>query len=365
MNVGMIYPFRNLVLQGGGVRAFAYHGMLRVLEEKGILPQIERVGGSSAGAITAMLLSFRHDAQTTIDLFNSFDFQRVTVRENDTDAPVMEMRTRASIESRLRRVRQNANALNRLLWHYGWYSYDYPQQWLHEVIAAHCDGNPRATFREFLARGFRDLYVVVTNISRHRPEIFSAETTPDVAVADAVIMSGLIPLYFEAVQFDGQRFGRGDYYADGGVMYNYPLHIFDQARYAKNPGNFRYGVNWETLGCRLVRPQEHEEKRHEITNIMDYVQNVFEAMADAQQVIHANNPPDRLRTINIPDCGVSTTDFHIVPAKDPIYWEMVQAGEQAARAYLDDYRLPTDRFFEVKLWLADRVGSWRFGWPFS
>ena len=34
------YPFKNLVFQGGGVKAYVYHGVLRVLDEEGILPQI-------------------------------------------------------------------------------------------------------------------------------------------------------------------------------------------------------------------------------------------------------------------------------------------------------------------------------------
>ena len=55
------YPFRNLVFQGGGVKASAYHGALRVLEDEEILPQIERVAGASAGAVVAALLSMHLD----------------------------------------------------------------------------------------------------------------------------------------------------------------------------------------------------------------------------------------------------------------------------------------------------------------
>ena len=44
------YDYKNLVLEGGGVRGLAYAGVFSVLEEKGILQQIEKVGGSSAGS---------------------------------------------------------------------------------------------------------------------------------------------------------------------------------------------------------------------------------------------------------------------------------------------------------------------------
>lgn len=52
----MTYHFKNLVLEGGGVKGIAYVGALDVLIEKGIVSSIERVGGTSAGAINAILL---------------------------------------------------------------------------------------------------------------------------------------------------------------------------------------------------------------------------------------------------------------------------------------------------------------------
>ena len=44
--------YKNLVLEGGGVRGLAYAGVFSVLENNGVLNRIENVGGSSAGAIT-------------------------------------------------------------------------------------------------------------------------------------------------------------------------------------------------------------------------------------------------------------------------------------------------------------------------
>lgn len=51
------YPFRNLVFEGGGVKGIAYCGALGVLDERGILSWIRRVGGASAGAINATILA--------------------------------------------------------------------------------------------------------------------------------------------------------------------------------------------------------------------------------------------------------------------------------------------------------------------
>lgn len=56
----MAYHFRNLVFEGGGVKGIAYVGAMEVLEEKGILKNITRVGGTSAGAINALLAGLNY-----------------------------------------------------------------------------------------------------------------------------------------------------------------------------------------------------------------------------------------------------------------------------------------------------------------
>src|SRR5215207_6715708 len=63
-----IPPYKNLVLEGGGVRGFAYAGAFQVLDSLGILQHIERVGGSSVGAIQATLLAIGYTPQDMMQL---------------------------------------------------------------------------------------------------------------------------------------------------------------------------------------------------------------------------------------------------------------------------------------------------------
>ena len=60
------YEYKNLVLEGGGIRGLAYAGVFSVLEEKGILQTIEKVAGTSAGSIAGMMVSIGYNA-TEID----------------------------------------------------------------------------------------------------------------------------------------------------------------------------------------------------------------------------------------------------------------------------------------------------------
>ena len=330
------YPFRNLIFQGGGIKAFAYLGVLEVLEEYRILEQIERVAGTSAGALLAMLLSFRLKAEDTEALFKTVDYSKIALAsEERADAD----ETFGILEREIEKLKGGIEVVTRFVRRFGLYSNDYAQGWLEETIAAHCDGNEAATFGEFRERGFRDLYIVATNLSTRSTDIFCADHTPEVAIADAVLLSGSIPFYFEAPLFDGKRMGEGDIYADGAVLSNYPLHIFDDPKFGKGNRNYQDGINWETLGCRLYTPSDLLPRGEPIENIFDYIENLLETLAEVQVVAFENDYVDRRRTINISDCGIATTDFRIRPDEtDPKYLKLVQAGESAARQYLDGYQ---------------------------
>lgn len=328
------FPFKNLVFQGGGAKTYAYHGALEILEQQGILEQIQRVAGASAGATLAAITSFRLSTADTFALFHHDDFG-----EADRDG---ETKRRARIaEKELNRLMGGVSSVNRLLSRYGWRSVEPYQRWIEGMIAPQCDGNGRATFTDFQARGFRDLYIVTTNLSTHSTEIFSAEATPAVAVVDAILMSSLVPLYFESLRFDGARLGRGDFHADGGILLNYPIKLFDDPAFVEDERWFFGAVNWETLGCRTYRQDPHPREPVPINNVISYMGAVFEALLAAQAVAFENNAADRFRTINISDCGVDTMDFNIpVDKNDPRYYALSEAGRQAAQSYLEQYVLP-------------------------
>ena len=182
--------------------------------------------------------------------------------------------------------------------------------------------------------GFRDLHIVASNISRHRAEVFSVDYSPNVSVADAVRMSMSIPLFFEALQFDGKKFGEGDYYIDGGLFNNYPIHIFDQPQYGRSSRVFRSGVNWETLGLFLYPSKLRNEKAvEEPKNLWEFLDLTVRSMYDSHQVsILAENVVDMRRTIEIDDCGVSSTRFDLSPESKE-YQQLFKSGRSSAEAF--------------------------------
>lgn len=338
----MAYPFRNLVFEGGGMKGIAYVGALQVLEEKNILPQILRVAGTSAGAITAAMVGLNYSPGEIWDAVRSMDFGKFM----DDDFGVV-------------------RDINRLLTHFGWYKGDSFRKWIGEIIAQKT-GHSETTFlqvqQQKAAQGFRDMYFIGTNISTHFAEVFSHEHTPRICVADAVRISMSIPLFFTS-----RRSPRGDVYVDGGVLDNYPIKIFDRLRYldpATVAGHGRltdyytrhnnslkrkgidvspYIYNKETLGFRLDSAREisvfrdqAEPAAETVDDFFAYCFNLLQSLLNAQSNYHLHND-DWHRTIYIDTLGVKTTDFKISKARKNA---LVQSGRKGTEAYFAWYDDP-------------------------
>jgi NTE family protein len=330
------YPFRNLVFKGGGIRGVAYTGVLEQLYAYEVLPKIERVAGTSAGAITACLCSFRLEKDELISLIETLDYQKVP----QTNESMGGNKFFGRLIRNMNDFAGDINCTDRLIKKYGWYSSGYFYGWIQGIIAGQCDGNAMATFADFRQRGFRDLYICAVNASKNQPEMFSADTTPDVAVADAVRMSISIPLFFEALQFDGKQFGKGDFYVDGGIYNNFPIKYFDQSPFIENSHWVRDKLNWETLGCYLYTPDECERRQPNIQNIWGFLENMLYGVAfETREQYFKRDLMDHKRTIMINDCCIMPTEFDLSNGSER-YLQLVNAGRDATRDFLDDYRLP-------------------------
>src|ERR1700752_848930 len=66
---------KNLAFKGGGVLGIAYARAIEVLEEKQVLAQVLRVAGTSAGAITAALVSLKYSSADILKIVQATDFK--------------------------------------------------------------------------------------------------------------------------------------------------------------------------------------------------------------------------------------------------------------------------------------------------
>jgi NTE family protein len=336
----MPYHFRNLVFEGGGVKGIAYVGALQVLEAKGILNDIRRVGGASAGAINAVLVGLNYSLPEVETILKGLDFKRFmddswgVLRDSD-----------------------------RLLHKFGWYKGDFFREWIGGIIGEKT-GNPNATFNDLAAqkeaKGFRDLYFMGTNLSTRFSEVFSFEHTPRWCIADAVRISMSIPLFFAA-----QKSPREDVYVDGGLLDNYPVKLFDRQKYvekhASTPPYYQshneqlaregraispYVFNMETLGFRLDTAKEiavfrdqAEPPRHKVEDFFDYVFALVDTVLNAQESQHLHSD-DWQRSIYIDTLGVRTTDFDLDDGKKEA---LVKSGKENTEKYFAWYDDPASQ----------------------
>ncbi len=331
--------WHNLVIQGGGVKTFVFHGALNALDEAGVLPNIKRVVGVSAGAMLAALLSFRLPIDETLAYYAAVDMARIPQLSSNADMEPSWNFPLSALQSSLKGITQRTATMSRLAKHYGWYSSAYAYGWMRDVIADQCDGNGDATFAEFQSRGFRDLYVVAANVSKTKGELFSAETTPNAPVAAALLLSQSIPLFFEAIQFDGKEIGKGDYYADGGLVNAFPIELFDHADYMEEGEQLNRGINWQTLGLHHFTPAELRGSDRPIQSLLTYMESLAQMILNTQTLRLALNPFNMRRTIQISNLGVSATDFTIEPVVgNATYDQLTAEGYRTTCAFVESFQ---------------------------
>jgi NTE family protein len=255
------YDYKNLVLEGGGVRGLAYAGVFSVLEQKGILQQIEKVGGSSAGSIAGMLVCIGYSAAEIDSLM--------------MELPVQKFKDGyGGLVGKYKRLKTD----------FGIFKGDAFEKWLQQLVA-HKTGNPKLTFdqlhRLHLTNSlYKDLYCTGTNLSKQQLEIFSYEATPGLPIALAVRISGGVPLYFEPVALDNQlhEIKKNDtvsfvnYYVDGGMLCNYPISMFDSCEDGGINPLFcdKVKFNDQTIGIKLERPQQIDSLNQNSIRIPTY-----------------------------------------------------------------------------------------------
>lgn len=231
---------KNLVFEGAGIRGIAYSGAIKILEEKKLLQNVERVGGTSAGAITALLLSLGYNANEISELINSTSFKKF----NDGKFLLF-------------------GGIHRLKKYYGWYRGKRFENWLDKVIQVKT-GNSEISFKELHEKGYKDLFITGTSINMQRLFVFSEETFPQMKIKDAVRISMSIPIYFEAIFMNNagnvikhpkNKLGL-HVMVDGGILANYPIRLFDSTKYFINTTPNMPVINHQTLGFKIEREEQ-------------------------------------------------------------------------------------------------------------
>ena len=182
-----------IVLGGGGVKAIAHIGALKVLEEQGYLKLVRKYVGLSAGSLVAFGMALGYSLNALKDICERFDF---AVLQEPAPDGFLSFIDNYGIDTGEKLV----SFLKALLTIKGF--------------------NPDLTFGGLKASA--SLAVVASNLSTGQPVVFSAETTPNCRLVDALRSSMSLPFYFWPVHLDDGL------HVDGGVHGLYPMNLLSE-----------------------------------------------------------------------------------------------------------------------------------------
>lgn len=274
---------KNIVFEGAGVRGIAYCGAIQELEAKNLMDNVEKLGGTSSGAMIAMMLSLGYSGKDIEALISNTAFRKF----NDGGFFLI-------------------GGICRLKKYFGWYHGRKIENWLGKLISQKT-GNADITFEELHQAGFKDLYVTGTSLTQQKTIIFSKETFPKMKVRDALRISISIPLYFEPVFIDStgkiihhpKHTEHLDVLVDGGITENFPIQIFD----TETP-------DLHTIGFRMDRDAQIERDKTDkglaemkIGNLNEYFKSFYSMVIENlnRQLL---TDTDWQRTISISDGDV-------------------------------------------------------------
>ncbi|QKF94320.1 patatin-like phospholipase [Fadolivirus algeromassiliense] len=199
--------YQYLVFSGGGIKGISYVGSLLELQKNNILYdndnnfKIKGICGVSAGSIVAALLAVGYKPHELETVMTTIDFEEIA-------------------DDKLGYIRDTINFID----DWGVCPGEYVIELMGNLIKQK-KGNPDYTIEDLYNDTGIKLVIVTTDMT-YQKSIYLYPGNPikefsKIPIRTAVRMSMGIPFAFEPYLYNGS------YFVDGGVLDNYPLHVFD------------------------------------------------------------------------------------------------------------------------------------------
>lgn len=286
------------VFSGGGVKAYAFIGALRSIRENEF--QIERVAGTSAGAIVASLIAAKYTVSEIEESIIQLDLTRFL------DPP------------KITKVIPLSKWLF-LYFNMGLNKGDKLEEWISNQLAQ----KGIYTFND-LKKGY--LKVVVSDLTLGKLVVIPDDLKriygidpATFSVAKAVRMSAGFPYFFMPAKLSDMN-NQKSLIVDGGLLSNFPLWIF-----GKNKTHLKRPV----LGVKLSGSTETVPTR-KIVNAIDMFQALFSTMKLAHDARYVSKTKQD-NIIFIPVEGVETVNLFI---SNKVKQELIHMGQTSAEEFL-------------------------------
>jgi hypothetical protein len=278
--------FTYLCLSGGGVAGFAQIGVLEKLYDKGFLSTVNTIVATSIGSVIGFLFA--------IGLHPKSIFEKVIELE---DTKVLKYRELDNFFSK-----------------FGLDSGEYFIAHLVDILLEQ-NISPVLTFTQLEKKFRKRLFITGTNVTKHRTDYFSSQSTPDMKILDAIRISISIPFIFTAPKW------KDCIYIDGGITDNFPIEFtlneFKNLHPLQDAELYVLGCNIESMFPR------------KICSLEDFIYNLFACTIKRNRPVNYHVP-----SINIDIVDTSSIDFNVDRGKR---LAMFHLGEQKAKDFIQSF----------------------------
>lgn len=177
----------------------------------------------------------------------------------------------------------------------------------------------KVSFREFAKRTSIDLVITGTNVTLHRPRLFSREHTPNFPVSEAVGLSMNLPLLFKPIYIDSLDANYKGFWCDGGVLNNLPIHAFDKQGESLNPNMLALRLTVGThpsyedikniLKIAGIDLSSNDETKSILDRFLGYLSDLWETFCYPSEEGQIRSPSEAKQTIHLYTFDLSLTEF--------------------------------------------------------
>ena len=194
----------HLVLSGGGLLGISYIGLYKYFEEKKIITNIKSITGCSAGALFGSLFAIGYNSEELETIVKSLIFKEYL--NINVDSILNFINTKGF---------ETGKKLNLLI----------------KKCIKDKTGDENITFLQIQEKYNIKLQIGVTNLTKHKFELFNIDPTPNIPIEKAISASIAIPFIFEPIIIED------DIYCDGGLLDNLPIENVIDSSIINNTSN--------------------------------------------------------------------------------------------------------------------------------
>jgi len=308
------HNYEYLVLSGGSIKGICFTGALETLDELNILYsdttelKLKGIAGTSAGSIIASLLAVGYTPKELKEIMSNIDFEEI-------------------VDDKLGYIRDTINFVE----DWGACPGNYIMELLGDLIKQKT-GNADYTLEDLMNDKKIQLVIVTTDMN-YEKSIYLYGGNPiksysDIPIRVAVRMSIGIPGLFEPYEYNNS------YFVDGGLLDNYPLHVFD----SEYPGDPKSRLNLcspnpKVLGLKIMPSDENKNydvvDKNEIDSLFSYF-TTFVNMFLVENDRRIMTPSFWMRTVFIDTPNYPLTKFSIT---DDEMTQLIESGKQCTNKF--------------------------------